>query len=155
MKKFVIDASSLIDLEKYYPYTVFPSLWEFLFDMLDEGRLFSVNEVFEELKDSQIIWKKHKESFRDLNDNENEYLSEIMHLDKFEAFRRRGFRKTNGGTWADPYLVACGIANENVTVVSQESSNKHPHSVIPYVCGEYDVECIKFLDFLKENNFKA
>ena len=73
--------------------------------------------------------------------------------DKFEPFRRRGFEKTNGDPWADPYLVACGIADKNVTVVSQESSRKRPHSVIPYVCSEYDVPCIKFLQFLRENNF--
>ena len=95
----------------------------------------------------------HKLMF-DLTDEEAEYLSEIMYLDKFEPFRRRGFEKTNGGPWADPYLVACGIVDEDVTVVSQESSRKRPHSVIPYVCGEYNVPCIKFLDFLRENNFK-
>lgn len=46
MKKFVIDTSSLIDLEKYYPYNVFPSLWEFLFELFDDGKLFSVNEAY-------------------------------------------------------------------------------------------------------------
>ncbi|SDA41069.1 protein of unknown function [Methanobrevibacter millerae] len=43
MKKYVIDTSSLIDLEKYYPYSVFPSLWNFIFEKFDEGKLFSVN----------------------------------------------------------------------------------------------------------------
>lgn len=112
MRKFVIDTSSLIDLEKYYPYNVFPSLWEFLFEMFDEGKLFSVNEAYEELKDSQEVWKDYKKCFRDLTDEETEYLSEIMTLDKFESFRYRGFKKTNGGPWADPYLVACGIADD-------------------------------------------
>lgn len=154
MRKFIIDTSSLIDLEKYYPYNIFPSLWDFLFEMFDEGRLFSVNEAYDELKDSQEVWKDYKNYFRDLTDEETEYLSEIMTLDKFEPFRRRGFKKTNGGPWADPYLVACGIVDDEVTVVSQESSRKHPHSVIPYVCGEYNVPCIKFLEFLRENNFK-
>lgn len=154
MKKFVIDTSSLIDLEKYYPYTVFPSLWNFLFEMFDEGKLFSVNEAYDELKDSQEIWENYKNCFRDLTDEETQYLYEIMTSDKFEPFRKRGFEKTNGGPWADPYLVACGIVDKNVTVVSQESSRKHPQSVIPYVCGEYNVSCIKFLDFLIENNFK-
>ena len=97
MRKFIIDTSSLIDLEKYYPYNVFPSLWGFIFEMFDDGKLFSVNEAYDELKDSQEVWKDYKNCFRDLTDEETEYLSEIMSLDKFEPFRNRGFKKTNGG----------------------------------------------------------
>jgi len=60
MRKFVVDTSSLIDLEIYYPYIVFPSLWNFLFKMFDEGKLFSVKEVYRELKDSQEVWKDYR-----------------------------------------------------------------------------------------------
>lgn len=155
MRKFVIDTSSLIDLEKYYPHTVFPSLWDFLFKMFEEGKLFSVKEVYAELKDSKELWEPYKKCFRELTDEESMYLTEIMSSDKFESFRINGLKKTNGGPWADPHLIACGIADKTVTVVSQESSRKRPHSVIPYVCGEYDVPCIKFLEFLEENEFKT
>ena len=155
MRKFVVDTSSLIDLEIYYPYIVFPSLWNFLFKMFDEGKLFSVKEVYRELKDSQEVWQDYKDCFRDLSNEEYGYVSEIMSLDKFNAFRNRGMEKTKGGPWADPYLVACGATDKNVTVISQESSRNHPRSVIPYVCDEYGVKCIKFLDFLRETNFKV
>ena len=55
MTKYVIDASSLNELQFKYPNNilVFEPIYNKLDEMFENGELFSVREVFEELRDSQ------------------------------------------------------------------------------------------------------
>lgn len=47
--KYVFDTGPLIDLFKHYYPTRFPSLWEQFHDLVSEGKLISVREVYNEI----------------------------------------------------------------------------------------------------------
>lgn len=153
--RFIIDTSTLIDLENNFPEDIFQSIHELCYNMFEEGKLFSVKAVFIELKDSSEKWKKYEDKFRELNNNETKKLGELLHEDKFQVFVNHGVKNNQGnGDWADPHLIACALENDNVIVVSNESSTNHPKRKIPYVCDECGITCVNFFDFLRMMEFK-
>ena len=46
---YVIDSSSLIELNRRYPIDVFPTLWKNVEDLINDGSLISHKEVFKEI----------------------------------------------------------------------------------------------------------
>ncbi len=58
MIKYIIDSSSLDELEIRYPINipVFEPIYHKLNQMFEDEELFSVREAFEELRDSQDYW---------------------------------------------------------------------------------------------------
>ena len=57
MKRYVIDSSSLMKFEDQFPKDILPSLWDEVYKLFEEGKLFSVRAVYEELEDSKDILK--------------------------------------------------------------------------------------------------
>ena len=153
MMKYVIDSSSLNELEIRYPIdiSIFEPIYTKLNQMFEEGDLFSVMEVFEELKDSKDYWGDYEECFRELTDEESENVNKLLNNPDFSVFVSNGMNKNNG-YWADPHLIACAMSDSSVVVISEESSRNSPQSKIPYVCGELGIRCIKVLEFLDEIN---
>lgn len=150
MSKYIFDSSSLIELCERYPYEIFPNIYDnIIFKMIEIGEIFSVAEVYEELRDLQEFWKDYKEYFRDLTDKESENLSEILSSDEFEVFKRWGM-KENDDHWADPHLIACAMEDPEIDIVSEESSTRTPQRKIPYVCNQKGIRCIKLLEFYKD-----
>ena len=117
--------------------------------MFEEGDLFSVREVYEELRDSQEYWQDYEECFRELTEKESENITEILGSQEFSVFVRWGLQE-NDGHWADPHLVACAMEDSNLVIISEESSRNNPQRKIPYVCNKKGIRCIKVLEFLRE-----
>lgn len=153
MKPFIIDSSSLIHFEEQYPYDVFPSLWEKVFQLFEVEKLFSVREAYEELEDSQEIWEDYKDCFKELNSQESQVVLDILADSRFEVFTRWGF-KEDDSPWADPYLIAYAKVNDGI-VVTQENLNRTPQRKMAFVCKELGIPCINFLKFLREANVKV
>ena len=153
MTKYVIDSSSLNELEIRYPINipVFDPIYNKLNQMFEDGELFSVREAFEELKDSQEYWEDYEECFRELTEKESENVTKILGSEEFSVFVYWGM-KENDGYWADPHLIACAMEDPEIAIVSEESSRNTPQRRIPYVCGELGIRCIKVLEFLDEIN---
>ena len=149
MECFIIDSSTLMALDTMYPRNIFVSLWDLIYKMFDDGSMFSVNEVFQELKDSQKYWLDYENSFRKISDRESKYFEEIFATDKFNIFKNHGLKDK---VWADPFLIACAKANEDSIIITEESSNKHPKRKIPYVCNELNIPCMNLLEFLEYKN---
>jgi len=151
MTRYIIDSSSLNELETRYPIDipVFEPIYTKLNQMFEDGDLFSVQEAFEELKDSKDYWGDYEECFRDLTEKESENVNKILSDSKFSVFVHWGM-KENDGYWADPHLIACAMEDSEITVVSEESSRNQPQRRIPYVCGQMGIRCIKALEFLDE-----
>ncbi|MDO5849266.1 MAG: DUF4411 family protein [Methanobrevibacter sp.] len=152
--KYLIDTSSIFDLRDYYPPDIFPSIWELIFDMFDDGTMFSVQEVFNELKDFQEPWEKYNDSFIELPESKFENLEYIMSDEKFEVFQRQGLKKSNEENWADPYLIACAMGDEDISILTEESVENKALSKIPYVCSEVGVNCVNLLAFMKERGLR-
>lgn len=153
MVKYIIDASSLNDLQDNYPkeIPVFEPIYNKVYEMFEDGELFSVREVYEELKDSQAFWEDYKECFRELTEKESKKVSDILCSEDFKVFVEKGMNE-NGGNWADPHLIACAMEDSEIVVVTQESRTNKPEGKIPFVCKKLGIESINLLEFIKEIN---
>lgn len=153
MVKYIIDASSLNDLQDNYPKDIpfFEPIYNKIYEMFENGRLFSVREVFEELKDSQEFWEDYKKFFRELTDEESKNVSEILCSEEFKVFVEKGMND-NGGYWADPHLIACAMEDSEIVVITQESRTNKPEGKIPFVCRKLSIRSINLLEFIKEIN---
>lgn len=153
MKRFVIDSSSLIHFEEQYPIDILPTLWEKVFKLFEEKKVFSVAEAYAELEDSQEIWCDYEKSFRELTDEESKVVNDILTDPRFEVFKRWGL-KEDDKPWADPHIIACAKVNGDI-VVTQENLNRKPERKIAFVCDNLNIPCINFLEFLRESNIKV
>jgi hypothetical protein len=152
---YIIDASSLIDLEKLVPRDFFLPLFKSLENMIDSKILISHEEVFNELKgkDGDIYhWaKNHKNLFKAIDERQIVKVKEI--LKKFPKLIDHN--KVNN---ADPFLISLAtvkevqqrlIQSKNIVVTEERISNSPSNPKIPNVCAEYDIECIDLNEFLK------
>ena len=153
MAKYIIDASSLNELQFKYPnhIPIFEPIYKKLDEMFEDEELFSIREVFEELRDSQEYWEDYEECFRELTENEFDKMSELLKEKEFSVFISHGINN-NDGYWADPQLIACAMVDSDVVIVTQESLRKNPQRKIPYICKKKGIRCIKLIEFLDEIN---
>ena len=77
---YVIDTSSLIDLNYRYPVDVFPGIWKNLEKLIANELLLSPKEVLKEIKDESLKeWtKKQKKLFRELDELQVQIVQEIL-----------------------------------------------------------------------------
>jgi len=158
METFVFDTNILIDL-KYYNPKVFKSLWNNLFLMPELNTIYSVPEVHNELSKTEDSLNEKWEAiddkygfFVDLSDknNSHDYWNAMRKLEIFEIFQKYGEDKPY---WADPYLISAAIVDGS-TVVTNETTNRHPKRKIPFICNELDIPCMTFDEFMIHNGWQ-
>ena len=143
MKKYVIDACSLINASKNYNMSkrTFSRIWEILDRLVADGYLISNSEILDELKDDDIsAWgKAHKQAFLPLTFEVQKKTKEI--LAKYPDMIKI---TTRGSSNADPFLLATAIL-ENGTIVTDEGP-----SGIPKICNLEGIPWINLNGFLNE-----
>ncbi len=153
-KRWVLDANVWIELRDRYPSWIFETLWNGLSQSILAGRIQIPEEVLAEInvneeKDWFESWKKdHLSSL--VYETNNELLECVQVI--IEEFEEKlidpDIPQKNHG---DPFLVGLAQLNE-ACVVSTENPAKQPnnHVKVPDVCQHYGINCIKLLEFLKE-----
>jgi len=143
---------SLINLRHYYE-EIFNSLWQSLDELVNNEKLFSVREVFNELSkqdDKVVDWsKKHKQIFLISNEEELKLVSEILIKHK-ELIKKKSI--LSGEPDADPFLIAVA-KNRNFKLITEEKYTPNAHK-IPNVCEEMGIKCITLKDFMIEQGWK-
>jgi hypothetical protein len=90
---YVFDSDSLIDLFKNFYVNRFPSLWERFDQMVKEGQIISVREVYNEIKergDRLSKWAKEKQSlFQESSPEELAFVVEIFKVTHFQSLIRK------------------------------------------------------------------
>ena len=133
-KKYVIDACALINASKNYNMTkkAFSHIWQAFNELVENGQLISSSEIFEELKDDDIVkWaKEHKDAFLPLS-------KEVQLIIKIQ---------TKGSSNGDPFLIATAILEDGIIVTDEGNKNNG----IPMVCESLGVEYMKLNDMLDE-----
>ena len=151
--KYVFDTNVFIILKNNYPsdINIFKKLWDGIETLFDKGIIISSDEVIDEIKkgnDDLEEWvKKRKKSFYTSNEPIQNIVKEI--LQKFGALVTRP-KKSNG---ADPFLIALARQMGCTLVTEEKRDGTELNPKIPYICDYYNIKCIKFVDFLRENNF--
>lgn len=101
---YVIDTSSLIELNRRYRVKVFPGVWKKMEELVNRGFLISPKEVLKELErgdDEVKEWaRKQTKLFKDLNAEQLNIVKEI--LVKYPSLAK----SETLGPVADPFVIS-------------------------------------------------
>lgn len=155
---YVVDASSFIDLFRYYDRGVFPSLWQRFQQLVDSRTLVSVIQVKEELRrekhgDQASKWA-WQPSVRDLftspTDEEMLFLRSELASSKFRDAVPQHLRSTK--VKADIYLIARARVSGGVVVT--EERYKPQGTKIPTICKDFNIDCVNLLGMMQRENWR-
>jgi hypothetical protein len=160
---YIVDSSSLIELNRRYPIDVFPTLWKNVELLIRKGLLISHKEVLKEISvmdDSLKKWaKKQKDLFKELDEKQIVIVKQI--LAKYPSLAK----SDNETASADPFIIALAVAMESDPQKTLFSSTKGHIIVteerlrgnkvkIPLVCKDYNIECINIIEMCRVEGWK-
>jgi len=153
---YVFDSGPLINLFRHYYPTRFPSLWEHFDDMLENSRITSTREVFNELaghEDDLASWcKVNRRVFVTPSVEELLIVRKIFNVAHFRAMIRKQ-QRLQGKPVADPFVIARAKCLNQACVVTTE--NKNPNAAkIPNVCEHFKVDCTDLEGFMAHENWR-
>lgn len=150
--KYAIDTCSLMRMRSVYPIGVFPSVWEKITDLADDGVIVSCEDVLEELKvqdDDLLSWAKERLSmFLPIDGEIQKTVARILktHGNLLDLKRKKSS--------ADPFLIAFAMINKCTVVTEEQPSGGPDKSKIPDVCKAYNVPHITLLELLTREGLK-
>lgn len=166
MKKidyYVIDTSSLIELNRRYPIDVFPNLWKNVEGLISKGFLISPEEVRKELlvkDDSLKEWvTRQRHLFKPLTAKQIEIVRDI--IQKFPSLAEH----EKEIPVADPFVIALAVELEDVAqttlapivkrrIIVTEERLRGEKIKIPFVSRNYGIECIIIIDMCRAEGWK-
>ena len=157
--RYLIDTSVFIQAQRaYYSFRLCPGFWDSLVVLHKQGRVFSVDRVFDEIcfgeEDELTVWAKTivPKSFFKASDDPAvvSWFAQIQvwanSQTQFSAAAKAEFADET-----DAWLVACAGA-ENLTVVTQEVFNADIQRKIPIpnICKarDFKVNCVDVYQML-------
>lgn len=157
---YIIDTSSLIELNKHNPMDIYHSPWKKIDGLVNSGRLFAPREVLDEinqLDDTLADWaKEHSKMFIEPTKEQIEIVREI--LKTHPSLLKNGKRYA-----ADPWVIAVAIEmirNPQKTlievkrIVVTEEKIRGNRIKIPFVCQEFKITAIDILDMFRNEGWK-
>jgi hypothetical protein len=149
---YCIDTSALIDwLERYYPPAAFPAIVAKVDALIDEGRLFLSEEVWEEVQVKDEAAKTWCTPRKDklVVPTDSAVAIEVRSI--LQTHKRLVMNLKNRNR-ADPFVIAVANLKGAVVVTGEDGGNEN-RPKIPYVCSQIGVECIGFLDLIQREGW--
>lgn len=151
MTKYVFDSNIFINLQRRQPIDIFPSLWNKIGELMSDGTIISSQEVYDEIMiggDDLEKWAKARKEF--FLPSDVPIQQEVRTILSTHRGLVEGGSKKNS---ADPFVVALA-KQENCKVVTEEDRTRNAKSPkIPDVCDAYQIECVDFVGFAREEKF--
>ncbi len=135
---YSIDTSCILERNRNYPPTEFPSLWNLIERLILEGRLYASEQVLEELErvdeDEPTAWAKTQSGlFVPLDLQQTDAVGQIQE-DLPNLVDHRSLK--SGG---DPFVVALALVR-GCSVLTQEKRSSPPsRPKIPNACERYHI----------------
>ena len=153
-KLYVFDTSSFSILKNIFP-DRFPSFWKKFDGLIENERIFSVQEVRRELKKwgkkpLEDWFEKHKNIFYRPSPEETRFVSEIFQVQEFQTILKKKDRIADRPC-ADPFLIAAAKI-KNARVVTEEG--QHGGIRIPDICKYFKIDCTNLEGLMQEENWK-
>ena len=152
---YIIDMSSLKELHDRYPKNVFPTIWQKIASLIQEGQVHSHIEVHREIKntiypkDKLLQWSnKNKRIFASIDDCQNNQIQNIRLEYNLSYWQNEMNRPA---PWADPYLIAMAIC-EKAIIITQEHKTKSNR--IPPIALQFRIRSLNLLEFFQELKIK-
>lgn len=154
---YVIDTSSLIELNQHYPQDTFSGLWDKLEALVQNDRMIAPKEVLREISPGKSPdlhgWcKNNAKMFIENNREILMYVAEIM------ANHAQLVPINKSGPVADPFIIALArsrknnLTNSKIVIVTQEAvGSKYK---IPFVSRTFEITCVKLMELIRQENWK-
>lgn len=159
MRTYVLDSDAWICLKTHYPRDVAPAVWEAIEDLIAEGTIISVHEVYRELlngggEDEIRVWaESHSDTFHEMCEVQIAILATEL-LVQFPKLANHDSQKP----FADPWLVAMALKlireGADCCVVTEEKLGGDGASKVPNVCRHYEVPCTNLVGMFRELKIK-
>ena len=151
MAKYVFDSNIFINLQRRQPIDVYPSVWSSIGELMEEGIIVSSREVYDEIMvggDDLVKWaKSYKDYFLPSSVPVQQEVRNI--LSTYRGLVEGGKKKNS----ADPFVIALAIIEECKVVTEEVPTRNMLSPKIPDVCTNYEIDCIDFVGFAREENF--
>jgi hypothetical protein len=136
---------------RWYPLRLFPSLWERIDSLIQEGNIISSEEVLRELErkeDSLHGWaKERKAMFQPLSDQVQEAVNRV--LAQFRAM----VDDRSGKSFADPFVVATAMTTDTVLVTGEKPTGSARRPKIPDVCEHFGIPWMSMVELIEEEGW--
>lgn len=155
--QYVFDADAFITLFTYFYESRFPSLWDNFNEMISNGTIISVREVYNEItcyhRDNRLTrWVKNNPKIFELpTPSETDFIKKIFQVPHFQALIPKR-EILEGKPVADPFIIAkAKIINGSVVTMEKFKENA---AKIPNVCKHFEILCYNLEDFMEKENWK-
>jgi hypothetical protein len=151
--EYTIDTSILIGLERRYPRDVFPSLWNNLESLIEEGRACICSEVLDETSrgnDDLHRWAKDQGGF--CCQPEGVDFRIVAEIGVALPEWVRGDKNA-----ADPFVIGHAIAHSRTIVVDETRAGPGViarNQKIPNVADGYSVDSIDFIELARREGWR-
>ena len=156
---YIIDASSLIEIESLVLKDFFLPLFRSLENLIRNGSLISHEEVLTELKrkdgtEGDIFKWANKQNGLFVKTNASQWSKAKEIIKSFRNLIDPGKRNN-----ADPFIISLALIKEGqqklfqpkYTIVTEEVARNNANKpMIPDVCNHYKIECLNLNGFLKK-----
>jgi len=152
---YCFDTSSLIAAwQERYPIENFPKFWDRMNGLVEDGRLISPIEVFNEIKkrsDDLHDWLRRRKDgmFRELDDEVQIEVANV--LQRFP--RLVGDKKLR--TSADPFVIALARITGHQLVTEEKPTGSLSRPNIPDVCAQLSISTIGILQVIQREKWVA
>lgn len=152
--KYCVDTSALIDAwVRWYPQEHFPTLWDKMENLIDNGRLISSEEVLQELerKEGDTLYKwaeKRNHIFLPLDNNIQSCHSSII------AKHPQLVDGRTGKSFADPWVIATAHKNDYIVVTGEKPTGSPDRPKIPDVCRSMRINWISFVELIRQEKWR-
>lgn len=162
INQYIIDASSLIQLNRINPIDIYPTPWKNIELLAQSGQLFSPREVFNEVvqrTDALADWAKgQRKWFKEFTPRQCEIAKRV--LNEFPSFA-----KGEGKFDADIWIVAMAMDMQEsflsqqpispvVIVVVTDEKIKGNTVKLPFVCKHFHIESCSLFEWFRKENWR-
>jgi hypothetical protein len=152
---YVFDTSSFSELKHFYP-GVFKSIWAGFDDLVQQQRLISTREVWNEIQRGNAdqhtnTWLKgRKEIFTTPDGVELQFVTKIFQVRHFQGLIGEQ-QRLKGTPVADPFVIACAKIRNGIVVT--EERLKPNAAKIPNVCEHFGIPCVDLETFMHQQDW--
>jgi len=150
---YSIDSSGILDLFRYYPPDVFPTIWTQMDSAVSRGIVFAIDEVYRELEkkdDAAFQWLKARRAMIVALDTEIQRLVAGI----LAAHPRLVDTRKNRSS-GDPFVIGLAQSRGLSVVTGERASGVIAKPKIPDVREALKITCMDVLSMFRNEGWKA
>ena len=150
---YSLDSSGILDLFRYYPPDVFPTIWTQMDSAVSGGLVFAVDEVYRELErkdDAAFQWLKARRVMVVAIDTAIQ-----QHVAAILAAHPRLIDTRKNRSSGDPFVIGLARARGLSVITGERPSGVIAKPNIPDVCAVLGISCMNVLSMFRSEGWKA